>query len=65
MTPNEIRELRLVLKMTQPDMAHYLNLKHDSQVSHLESGRTPARGPVLRLLSLLRATQGRVRQHVH
>ncbi len=58
MSPEKVRALRLSLGMTQQEMADYLGLKHKSQVTHLESGRTPATGPVLRLLLILDATGG-------
>lgn len=58
MPPADVRALRLSLGMTQDEMADYLGLRDKSQVAHLESGRTPARGPVRRLLWILQQTGG-------
>jgi DNA-binding transcriptional regulator YiaG len=59
MTPEQIFQLRKRLDITQTDLARVLGLRHKSQVAHLESGRTPATGPVLRLLSLLASDPGK------
>jgi DNA-binding transcriptional regulator YiaG len=59
MTPDQIKTLRDSLRLTQTGLARVLGLRHKSQVAHLESGRTPATGPVLRLLSLLASDPGK------
>lgn len=53
MTPAEVKDLRQALGWTQQRLADHLGLRHRSQVRHLESGRTPVTGPVLRLLEQL------------
>ena len=64
MTPEDVKRLRKSLALTQTDLARYLGLGHKSQVRHLESGRTPVRGPVLQLLRLLADTDGKILQQV-
>ncbi len=58
MSPGEVRKLREGLGMTQSDLAEYLGLTSKGQVSRLETGDREVRGPVLRLLEILRQTGG-------
>lgn len=53
-----MRTMRLALGWSLREMAVYLGLGDPSQVCHLESGRTPLRGPVQRLLLRLAQDEG-------
>jgi DNA-binding transcriptional regulator YiaG len=55
MAPRDVRRLRSRLGWTQAQLAAWLGLRGRSQVSHLESGRTPASGSRLELLRRLAA----------
>ncbi len=60
MSPAELMKLRESMGLTQDDLAKYLGLRHRSQVSQLEKGRTAIDGPVLRLLQILIDSEGRI-----
>jgi transcriptional regulator with XRE-family HTH domain len=53
MDGEQVKALRETLGMTQQEMADYLGLRHRSQVTHLENGRTRVAGAKLRLLEAL------------
>lgn len=53
MTPEQIRELRETLRMTQEEFARRLGLQTRGAISHLESGRKVPVGPTLAALNLL------------
>jgi len=58
MRKEQLVKLRRALGLTQRELAAYLGLRDKSQVSHLETGRTPIEGPVRRLLYILETTGG-------
>jgi DNA-binding transcriptional regulator YiaG len=65
MTHNEIRNLRLALGMTQAELARYLGLRTVGAVAHMEAepgtpGHRKPTGPILRLLEILRDTDGEI-----
>jgi DNA-binding transcriptional regulator YiaG len=53
MSPEQIRQLRERLKMTQEEFARRLGLETRGAVSRLESGSRQPTGPLLALLLLL------------
>jgi DNA-binding transcriptional regulator YiaG len=67
MTHTEIRSPRLALGMTQAELARYLGLRTVGAVAHLEAepgtpGHRKPTGPVLRLLEILRDSDGKILQ---
>lgn len=54
MTGGDVKALRETLGWSQQQLADHLGLRHRSQVTHLESGRTSVTGAKLRLLEDLR-----------
>lgn len=65
MTHIEIRNLRLALGMTQAELARYLGLRTVGAVAHMEAepgtpGHRKPTGPVLRLLEILRDSEGKI-----
>lgn len=59
MTPDDLRQLRERLQLTQDELRRYLGLSSRSQACHLESGRSHIRGAKAILLARLAACKKR------